>query len=584
MGMGGKTLIIPITNKLLLIITSLFLFVLLSLHLSRHHILVTTHLDFPYTTTSKLNVAATPKYNAAAEEEENESQPILRNVSSPLHHHSVLLPEWEVLLIVPGPVNKETIDLFADYICLFQNNATSPATFSGALSNDRFAFKCSMPNSVRRLRPFLQPIMMTKSSEKESAAIVKMPELYRWNFLVYESFSTENDVVLFAKGINNRQWISRSPREFNCVFYHDSSKTVAFKTAVTSSAQEVFRCPHPNITAPFNSNDDYDDEDNGELKIKVSIEIISENNLVVPSVAYYGPRQIPQSKSKSELCASTMVYNAGKFLKEWVVYHSKIGVDKFILYDNDSNDNIKSVVEELNDEGFDVTTIFWVWPKSQEAGFSHSAIKSKDLCNWMMFVDVDEFIYSPSWFNFSKPSKSMLQSLLPTFSPSAEPNYIGQISIRCNEFGPSSQRSHPPEGVTQGYTCRRSVEQRHKSIVLLDAVNTSLLNAIHHFKMKDRYKTVTMSLNRAVVNHYKYQAWSEFQNKFRRRVSTYVVDWKEKANLASNDRTPGLGFEAVEPKAWDQKFCEVKDERLKLVTRKWFGSPTSDGYKLVWQT
>ncbi|KAF4401856.1 hypothetical protein G4B88_013143 [Cannabis sativa] len=156
------------------------------------------------------------------------------------------------------------------------------------------------------------------------------------------------------------------------------------------------------------------------------------------------------------------------------------------------------------------------------AGFSHSAIQSKDLCNWMMFVDVDEFIYSPSWFNFSKPSKSMLQFLLPTFSPSAKPNYIGQISIRCNEFGPSSQRSHPPEGVTQGYTCRRS---------------------------------------RAVVNHFKYQAWSEFQNKFRRRVSTYVVDWKEKANLASNDRTPGLGFEAVEPKAWDQKFCEVKDER-----------------------
>ncbi|KAF4396511.1 hypothetical protein CsatB_003420 [Cannabis sativa] len=206
------------------------------------------------------------------------------------------------------------------------------------------------------------------------------------------------------------------------------------------------------------------------------------------------------------------------------------------------------------------------------AGFSHNAIQSKDLCNWMMFVDVDEFIYSPSWFNFSKPSKSMLQFLLPTFSPSAKPNYIGQISIRCNEFGPSSQRSHPPEGVTQGYMCRRFVEQRHKSIVLLDAVNASLLNAIHHFKMKDRYKTVTMSLNRAVVNHFNYQAWSEFQNKFRRRVSTYVVDWKEKANLASNDRTPGLGFEAVEPKAWDQKFCEVKDERTNTNSVKSGGS------------
>ncbi|XP_062086827.1 glycosyltransferase family 92 protein Os08g0121900-like [Humulus lupulus] len=578
--MGGKSMIIPAIHKFLVSITALFLVAFFSLHLSRHHVLFTGHLDFPNIPTSNLTAAITLQYNNAVADDE--SQPMLRNVSSLLHHHSVLLPDWEVLLIVPA--NNESFDFFADYVCLFQNNATSPVTLSGPLSTDRFAFKCTMPNSVRRLRPFLQPVM-TKRLEKEATQLVQMPELYRWNFLVYESFSTENDVVLFAKGLNNRQGINRSPSEFNCVFYHDSAKIVAVKTSITSSAQEVFRCPHPNITAPFISNDDDDDDDeDGEQKIKVSIEIISENNLVVPSVTYYEPRQMPQSKSKSHLCASTMVYNAGKFLKEWVMYHSKIGVDKFILYDNDSSDDIKNVVQELNDEGFDVTTIFWVWPKTQEAGFSHSAVHSKDSCTWMIYVDVDEFIYSPSWIDSSKPSKWMLKSLLPPLLPTDQSSDIGQISIRCNEFSPSSQRSHPIEGVTQGYTCRRNVEQRHKSIVLLDAVDPSLLNAIHHFRMNDQYKTVTLSLDRAVVNHYKYQAWSEFQNKFRRRVSTYVVDWKEKANLGSNDRTPGLGFEAVEPEDWNQKFCEVRDERLKMVIRKWFGSRTSYGYKLAWQT
>ncbi|XP_062098670.1 glycosyltransferase family 92 protein RCOM_0530710-like [Humulus lupulus] len=571
--MGGKSFIIPTTNKFLLSLTALFLVAFFSLHLSRH-------LDIPRIPTSNLTAATTLQYNSAVTDDDD-SRPILRYVSSSLHHHhhSVLLPDWEVLLIVPA--NNKSFDFFADYVCLFQNNAISPVTIAGALSSDRFAFKCTMPNSVRRLRPFLQPVM-TQSSEKELPPPPgPMPVLDRWTFLVYESVSTENDVVLFAKGLNNRQWINRSPSEFNCVFYHDSVNINSVKTSVTSSAQEVFRCPHPNITVPFISNDS---DSGGQHKIKVSIEIISENNLVVPSVAYYVPRQIPQSKSKSQLCASTMVFNAGKFLKEWVMYHSKVGVDKFILYDNDSNDDIKNVVEELNDEGFDVTTVFWIWPKSQEAGFSHSVVHSKDSCTWMMYVDVDEFVYSPSWTNSPTPSKSMLKSLLP-LPPFDHPNHIGQISIRCNEFGPSSQRSHPIEGVTQGYTCRRIVEQRHKSILLLDAVDSSLLNVIHHFRIKDQYKTVTVNMDKAVVNHYKYQAWSEFRNKFRRRVSTYVVDWKEKANIGSNDRTPGLGFEDIEPNGWDQKFCEVRDERLKMIVRRWFGSPTSDGYyKLAWQT
>lgn len=459
-----------------------------------------------------------------------------------------------------------------DYVCKFQNDATSAARFSGRLARtNRIAFKCVMPNSVRRLRPFFQPVLMKSSSE----SLVPMPELYRWTFLVYESLSTENDVVLFVKGVNNRQGVNRSPSEFNCVFYEDSN-VIAVKTAVKSSTQEVFRCPHPNITAI-----------DGE-PIKVSLEIVNES-LVVPSIAYYVPRRsLVDQQPKSLLCASTMVYNVGKFLKEWVMYHSKIGVDRFLLYDNDSNDDLMSVVEELNNEGYDVTTMFWVWPKTQEAGFSHSAVYSKDSCAWMMYMDVDEFVFSPSWSEegSSKPSNDMLKSLLPRVPlppPSSHDRSIGQVSIRCNEFGPSSQRSHPIMGVTQGYTCRRLAEQRHKSILLLDAVDPSLLNAIHHFRLKSNYKTKTLSLDRAVVNHYKYQAWDEFRNKFRRRVSTYVVDWKKKVNLGSKDRTPGLGFEPIEPEGWAQKFCEVKDNRLKMLTQRWFGSQTSDGYKLAWE-
>lgn len=549
--------------------------------------------DFHYHPTRNLTTTVPPKrsdsYSYAVREH-------VQGVTTHPHHHaprasplvlisavSVLIPDWEVLIIVSletplYPLPGE------DYRCLFQNNATSPARFSGTLPfTNRATFKCVMPNSVRRLRPFFQPLILKKSTQNESpvTTTTMTTELYRWTFLVYESLSTEDDVVLFVKGVNQRQGINRSPSEFRCVF-SDSSNNISVKTAVTSSVQEVFRCPHPNTTA-FSGDD---------KRIKISLEMVNENR-VVPSAAYYAPRSsvaTTAGQPKSLLCACTMAYNVAKVLKEWVMYHSKIGVDKFILYDNDSGDDVERVVRELNAEGYDVSRLFWMWPKTQEAGFSHSALYAKESCTWMMYVDVDEFVFSPAWGDSSlEPSHHNLKSLLPQVPPTPSPSSslqwpTGQVLINCNEFGPSNQRTHPAEGVTQGYTCRRRLEQRHKSIVLLDAVDRSLLNVIHHFELRNGYRSEQMSMDTGVVNHYKYQAWPEFQTKFRRRVSAYVVDWKEAVNPQSKDRTPGLGFRPIEPKDWADMFCEVRDERLKLFTQRWFGSNTPNGYKMLWQS
>ncbi|KAK9187936.1 hypothetical protein WN944_019335 [Citrus x changshan-huyou] len=487
---------------------------------------------------------------------------------------SVLLPDWEVLVILSPENPLMPSDSLEGFHCLFSNNQTSPARFSGALPfTERTAFKCIMPNGVRRQMPFWQPIL-TKHPAKVTLPKEEQRELMNMKNLAYESISTESDVVLFVKGVNSRSGINSPPQDFMCIFGDDVVRG-AVKTPVTSSMQEVFRCSHPDLTALSSSG-----ADQGR-PIKISLQITKENR-TVPSVAYYTPRNeiaLTQEPKKSEICACTMVYNVGKFLKEWVIYHSKIGVDKFILYDNGSDDGLQTVVNELNLDGYDVTTLLWLWPKTQEAGFSHGAIHAKDSCKWMLYVDVDEFVYSPSWDKASQPSKHMLKSLLPQQSSS-----IGQVSFRCNDFGPSGQKSHPVRGVTQGYNCQRRVkEPRHKSIVLLEAIDDSLGNVVHHFGLKKTFKWKQMSVHDGVVNHYKYQAWSEFKAKFRRRVSAYVTDWKEKTNPNSKDRTPGLGFQSIEPEGWEHKFCDHRDDRLKLLTQRWFGEQTPHGYKMAWQ-
>ncbi|XP_042468802.1 glycosyltransferase family 92 protein Os08g0121900-like [Zingiber officinale] len=481
----------------------------------------------------------------------------------------VLLPDWEVLLVLSPQSSPSATAAAADgsLICLFHTGVSSPARRAGAT-----AFRCSLPRRLRRVRPFYTPRLIAASASSTAAATghdfdFPRRQMIRWSMPVaYQSFSTEDEVIVFAKGINRRKHSVRPAADIKCVFSPASRGSALAATPATSSAQEVFRCPHPSVRLPS--------------PLRVSLAVALEAAPIATVAEYRLPSigSQPPSRSRVGVCACTMVFNAAKFLPEWVTYHAAVGIERFFLYDNASEDELDPVVKRLRSEGYDVIVRSWPWPKTQEAGFSHCAVSNRYECDWMAFIDVDEFILAPAWTNFNSPNRSMLGSFLPV-----QPE-IGQVSIRCLEFGPSNQQRHPEAGVTQGYTCCRRAEQRHKSLVRLNAIDDSLSNSIHHFILKDNFKTKFVRRREARVNHYKYQAWNEFKIKFRRRVSTYVTDWKQSTSLGSQDRVPGLGFEAIEPRGWTGMFCEVNDTLLRDTTRKWFGTLGLEGeYRMPWQ-
>ncbi|KAL7000743.1 hypothetical protein U1Q18_001903, partial [Sarracenia purpurea var. burkii] len=49
-------------------------------------------------------------------------------------------------------------------------------------------------------------------------------------------------------------------------------------------------------------------------------------------------------EKKYELCACTMVWNQASSLREWIMYHSWLGIERWFIYDNNSDDGIKEVV------------------------------------------------------------------------------------------------------------------------------------------------------------------------------------------------------------------------------------------------
>jgi hypothetical protein len=295
-----------------------------------------------------------------------------------------------------------------------------------------------------------------------------------------------------------------------------------------------------------------------------------------------------------------MVHNVAKFVREWGMYHAHLGVGRFFFYDNNSGDELAAALSWLSG-GRHVAAAeryTWPWPKTQEAGLSHCALamaaRAGAACEWALFTDVDEFVFIQPGVHSTRAAEAAeaeagakpLRWLIDASINNNNKNErLGQISLSCRDFGPSGLVSHPDEGVTQGYTCRAAHEQRHKSLVKLAAVSRDLANVVHHFSLRPGFFTVRTPGSRAVINHYKFQAWPEFRHKFRRRVSAYVADWTERRNLASRDRAPGLGSRDVKPRDWESRFCDVVDTALRDYVRRVFANASSDSSSqlLPWQ-
>ncbi|PIN18035.1 hypothetical protein CDL12_09291 [Handroanthus impetiginosus] len=394
-----------------------------------------------------------------------------------------------------------------------------------------------------------------------------------WEKVAYAATLDKGTVVVFVKGLNLRADRESDPSQFSCHFGFgkwETNRTYVLTTKALTAAQEVVRCALPRS---MKTNPDK------ARGLRVTIGVTHyvhgrvHDRVIMPSVAKISDMRYDMRKKregKYKLCVCTMVWNQASAIREWIMYHSWLGVERWFIYDNNSDDGIDEIIQELDRENYNVTRHVWPWIKTQEAGFSHCALRAKDECKWVSFMDVDEYFYfpysTPKHQEFRKLGcavKNSLRALVANFSSESSSSTIAEIRTSCHSFGPSGLNSPPPQGVTVGYTCRLQSPERHKSIVRLDALDTTLLNVVHHFHLKKGFDYLNLPQSTAVINHYKYQVWEVFRAKFYRRVATYVADWQQNQNEGSRDRAPGLGTEAIEPPDWPQKFCEVWDTGLR---------------------
>jgi hypothetical protein len=82
-------------------------------------------------------------------------------------------------------------------------------------------------------------------------------------------------------------------------------------------------------------------------------------------------------------------------LREWVAFHRVVGVERFFLYDNASEDEHLEALAPYIEDG-SVTVHPWPVFPGQGSAYDHCIARHGDEARWIAFLDVDEFLFSPT--------------------------------------------------------------------------------------------------------------------------------------------------------------------------------------------
>ena len=151
-----------------------------------------------------------------------------------------------------------------------------------------------------------------------------------------------------------------------------------------------------------------------------------------------------------ELAIVACAKNEGSYFKEWLDFHILVGVTKFYIYDNESDDNTKDVLQPYIDKGI-VEYIYWPGKKIQRP-IVHDAIKRFKMdARWFAHIDLDEFIVPVETETVSE--------FLRTLPPGAR-----ELVITWINYGSSGHKARPDGMVMENYVMRTKKPYGTKAI------------------------------------------------------------------------------------------------------------------------
>ena len=232
------------------------------------------------------------------------------------------------------------------------------------------------------------------------------------------------------------------------------------------------------------------------------------------------------------LAITCVAKNEGPYLKEWIEYHKIVGVERFYIYDNESDDNTKDVLAPYIQDG---TVAYHYLPNHQITkrvphieAINDAIFKYRDRTKWMAIIDADEFIVPVE--------KNSIPEFLEDY------DQYPSVVVNWRMFDSNGHESKPTAHgglVTANYTRVRKNNPDSRVIKSIVDPKMVLHYSSPHFGLyyKD-YPAVTenfepqrgmytknLSSKKIRINHYRSKSKEEYIKRYRRNVKgTSMVD------------------------------------------------------------
>lgn len=182
-----------------------------------------------------------------------------------------------------------------------------------------------------------------------------------------------------------------------------------------------------------------------------------------------GFRSIVSSKpnKKYNLAIMAIFKNEHLYMEEWIEYHIKQGFDHIFLYCNDPE---LSKYPYLTNNKYSkyITIIDWVNKVNngsstvQRQAYHHCVKNYGHLCQFLMMLDLDEFIHPYKDFS---TVKDYINSLSKNW------NNIASFKVQRFDFGSNGHMTKPNIPVVQAYTKHEKICSTYKALANMDFVN-----------------------------------------------------------------------------------------------------------------
>lgn len=173
------------------------------------------------------------------------------------------------------------------------------------------------------------------------------------------------------------------------------------------------------------------------------------------------------------ICA--ILRNEAPYLREWIEFHRIVGVKRFYLFENNSDDDWRSALAHYVSSGTVEVTEWPVPSPAQVPAYHDFARRHMGREEWVAFIDCDEFLFSPAAATVTEVLEQA------TF------NGFGAVAVNWMCFGSSGHEQCTDRLVTERFTWRPTdnfgTNAFYKCIVRMDRLDSVGLNA-HLFNVR----------------------------------------------------------------------------------------------------